>query len=50
MRASLTALLWARRHADRVAVSREEQILRYHAIREVERREHESTLLVSRVR
>jgi hypothetical protein len=50
MRVSLATLLWARRHADRTALSRE-QLIREHEVRQsVQRREHDAALLVARVR
>lgn len=50
MRLSLTALLWARRHADRVALSPEQHARAMDAAAEFQRREHESALLAARVR
>ena len=46
MRISLAMLLWARRHADRTAISREEHIRRYEVHRAVERRERDAAQLV----
>lgn len=48
MRVSLAMLLWARRHAERAALPREEQVRRYRVQLEVERREH-ATMLLTRV-
>lgn len=45
MRASLAALLWARRHADRSTVPRDEQLRRYRVQAEVRQREHAALLL-----
>ena len=50
MRLSLTALLWARRHADRVALTPEQHARAVDAAAAVQRREHESALLAARVR
>jgi len=50
MRLSLTTLLWARRHADRTAVTRDEQMLQFRAARDVELRERGNALLAARVR
>lgn len=50
MRLSLATLLWARRHADRTAITREEQVRIYRETRAVQRREHDAALLVARVR
>jgi hypothetical protein len=46
MRAGMAALLWARRHADRTAPSREEHSRRYELHRDRERREHDVQHLV----
>lgn len=48
MRVSLAMLLWARRHAERAAVPREEQSRRYQVRLEIERREH-ATMLLTRM-
>jgi len=50
MRASLAMLLWARRHADRTAVSHEEHTRMYRETQGLQRREHDAALLVARVR
>ena len=50
MRVSLAMLLWARRHADRTAVSREEHTRMYRELQNLQRREHDAALLVARVR
>lgn len=49
MRISLAMLLWARRHADRAALSREEQIRIHHVRQTVQRREHDAALMVTHV-
>jgi hypothetical protein len=48
MRVSLAVLLWARRRADRHAVSRDELSRRLRVQRETERREHEFALRIPR--
>ena len=50
MRVSLAMLLWARRHADRAAVSREQQQRRYAMLRDLDRRSHDAAMLIARVR
>lgn len=49
MRISLAMLLWARRRADRTAVSREEQIRRYDVQQATLHREHAVATLVARI-
>ena len=50
MRLSLMALRWARRHADRTAVSYEEHTRMHRETQGLYRREHDAALLVARVR
>lgn len=50
MRVSLMMLLWARRHADRTAVSHEEHTRMYRELQRFERRERDAALLIARVR
>lgn len=50
MRASLVMLLWARRHAERTALSREEHARMYRELQGLQRREHDAALLLARVR
>src|SRR4051812_17880476 len=50
MRLSLMTLLWARRHAERTAVSHEEHTRLHRELHAVQRREHDAALLVARVR
>ena len=50
MRLSLMTLLWARRHAERTAVSHEEHTRLRRELEGVYRREHDAALLVARVR
>lgn len=50
MRLSLTMLLWARRHADRVGVTPEQHAMAMDAAAALQRREHDSALLAARVR
>jgi hypothetical protein len=50
MRVSLAALLWARRRADRKAVTFEEHTLRLAQATDLARREHEFALRAARVR
>lgn len=50
MRLSLMTLLWARRHAERTAVSHEEHTRMHRELQAVRRREHDAALLIARVR
>jgi len=50
MRVSLTALLWARRHANRTAESYEDHTRMHRETQALHRREHDAALLVARVR
>lgn len=50
MRLSLMTLLWARRHAERTAVSHEEHTRMHRELQAVQRREHDAALLLARVR
>ena len=47
---SLMALRWARRHAERTAVSYEEHTRIHREMQGVYRREHDAAMLVARVR
>jgi hypothetical protein len=50
MRLSLAMLIWARKRADRDAVSHDERALRVSQARALQTREHEAALRVARVR
>lgn len=50
MRLSLMTLLWARRHAERTAVSYEEHTRLHNELRGVHRREHDAQLLLAGIR
>ena len=50
MRLSLTMLLWARRRADRIAPTREQHARAFDAAIALQRREHDSALLIARIR
>ena len=50
MRLSLSALLWARRRADRAAMTPEQHARVVDAAAALQRREHDSALLAARVR
>ena len=50
MRLSLTMLLWARRHADRIGVTAEQHARAVDAAAALQRREHDSALRAARVR
>jgi len=50
MRLSLMTLLWARRHAERSAVSHEEHTRMHRETQGIQRREHDAALLLARVR
>lgn len=50
MRVSLMTLLWARRHAERTAVSHEEHTRMHRETLGLQRREHDAALLVARVK
>jgi hypothetical protein len=50
MRLSLAMLIWARKRADRDALSHDERALRVSQARALQTREHESALRVARVR
>lgn len=50
MRLSLAMLLWARRHAERTAITRDEHTRMRRELHDLQGRERESALLVARVR
>ena len=49
IRLSLAMLRWARRHAERTAISPEEHELMRQARSELQRREHATAMLITRV-
>lgn len=50
MRLSLATLLWARRHAERTAITRDDQSRMFEQYRARQRREQEAALLFARIR